>query len=332
MGEVARRAGVSSATVSRTLSGTRSVGPEIQNRVFAAAEELGYRINLIGRALRQRRSSIVGLVVPDFDNPFFSTLAHHLSRVFAPSGIDLHMFSADGSLVSELRGVQSFIDRQVDALVVVPVHEVASQSNIALAAAAVVTVQVDRRVPLTGGHFIGCSNRRGMRLIEEHVAADVDTVRQPVTYIGAQPYSSSAHERLDGFRACFGKRTPTLLGSFDPAWGQEAASRLFEGGMRSGTIVTAADVIAIGVLNRLQSLGLSIPEDFRVIGFDGIRIGQLAHPTLTTVRQPFEEMSQAIRDIIAARLADPGSDQPRSTRVTPTLVIGESSPTTPTLR
>jgi LacI family transcriptional regulator len=90
-------------------------------------------------------------------------------------------------------------------------------------------------------------------------------------------------------------------------------------------IVTAADVIAMGVLSRLQSSGMRIPEDFRVIGFDGIGITRLAHPTLTTVRQPFEEMSQAIRDIIETQLKDSG--QPQSIRMKPTLVIGESSPT-----
>lgn len=329
MADVARHAGVSTATVSRALSGTRPMDPALQARVLAAADALGYRINLIGRALRRRRTSIVGLVVPDLDNPFFATLAHHLGRAFAPSGTDLLTFNADSSLPAELRGVQSFVDRQVDALIVVPVHETASQPSIELAARSVLTVQLDRRVPRTGGHFVGCSNRRGMRLIADHVAADVDITSQPVAYVGAEPTSSAAHERLDAFRATFGTDAASYLGSFDASWGQEAADRLLGDGWRSGTIITAADIIAIGVLSRLQSCGMRIPDEFRVIGFDGIGVTRLVHPTLTTVRQPFEKMSQAIHDLIEARLEDPGSDPPRSVRLTPTLVIGESSPARP---
>jgi LacI family transcriptional regulator len=81
MSDVARLAGVSVATVSRTLSGTRAVDPALQRKVTDAAEQLGYQVNLVGRALRQTRTSTVGLVVPDLDNPYFSALAQQLFKV-----------------------------------------------------------------------------------------------------------------------------------------------------------------------------------------------------------------------------------------------------------
>src|SRR5688572_2216121 len=102
MADVARHAGVSPATVSRALSGTRPMSPAIRTKVIEAADELGYRVNLVGRMLRQRRSSTAGLIVPDLDNPFFCALAQHLSRTFAPSGLDLMIFSADTDLETEL--------------------------------------------------------------------------------------------------------------------------------------------------------------------------------------------------------------------------------------
>jgi LacI family transcriptional regulator len=325
--EVARRAGVSSATVSRTLNGIRDVDPALQTRVLEAAAELGYRVNLLGRALRQRRTATVGLLVPDLENPFFSCIAQHLARAFAAPGIDLLVFSSDSSLETEERGIRSFVGRQVDALVVIPVHEVDSGANIHLAASAVGTVQLDRRVPRTPAHFVGVDNRRGMRLVHDHVSAAVDLERQPVVYVGAEPESSTAHERLDAFVQLFGTDAPVRLGSFDVTWGQAAAEALVADGWRTGTVVTAADVIAVGLMHRLQSLGRRVPEDFRVVGFDGIGgATRLAHPDLTTVRQPVERIAQAVRDLVDTR-SDPNSlDRPALRRLRPTLTLGRSSP------
>ena len=320
MADVARLAGVSVATVSRTLSGTRAVDPAMQERVTLAAEQLGYQVNLVGRALRQTRSSTVGLVVPDLDNPYFSALAQQLSRAFSDPGIDLLVFSADGSLETEARGVRSFLGRQVDALVLIPVHEERSEATVSAAAAAVHTIQLDRRVPGTEASYIGVSNKAGMRLVHDHITEVVDLDTHPVVYVGANPDSSSAHERLDGIKRLFSPEVPTLLGDFSVAWGRTAAAQLLDDGWTGGTIVTAADVIALGVLAHLLHEGRSVPGEFRVIGFDGIGAAALAHPSLTTVRQPVEEMARSIRSLIKF-------DEKRSSRwFVPELVLGETSP------
>ena len=166
-----------------------------------------------------------------------------------------------------------------------------------------------------------------MALVAAHIARDVDIESQePVVYVGATPGPSSGHERLSAFQEAFG-RCPTLLGSFDAGWGQTAAEQLLDQGTMSGTVVAAADVIALGVLSRLHSLGFRVPEDFRVIGFDGIGVSHLAQPTLTTVRQPVEEISQVILDLVTQGLTE---GQRRGERemieIEPELVIGESSP------
>lgn len=320
MADVARLAGVSVATVSRTLSGTRAVDPDMQRRVTEAAEQLGYRVNLVGRALRQTRTSTVGLIVPDLENPYFSALAQQLARAFSDPGIDLLVFSADGSLETEARGVRSFLGRQVDALVLIPVHEQLSETSVAAAAAAVHTIQLDRRVPGTAASYVGVSNRAGMRLIHEHITASVDVSTHPVVYVGSTPTSSSAHERLDGIRRWFAPDIPTFLGDFSAAWGREAAARIIAQGWTSATIVTAADVIALGVLAHLLHQGRSVPEEFRVIGFDGIGAAALAHPSLTTVRQPVERMARSIRRLIES------DDEPSSHWFKPDLVLGATSP------
>lgn len=320
MADVARRAGVSVATVSRTLSGVRGVDPAMQQRVTAAAEELGYRVNLVGRALRQTRSATVGLVVPDLDNPYFSALAQQLSRAFSEPDIDLLVFSADSSLETEARGVRSFLGRQVDALVLIPVHEERSEPTVSAAAAAVHTVQLDRRVPSTAASYVGVSNRAGMRLVHEHVTASVDLDTHPVVYIGATADTSSARERLEGVRRWFAPDVPALLGDFSAAWGRTAAARLLDDGWTAATIVTAADVIALGVLAHLLHQGRSVPDEFRVVGFDGIGAAALAHPPLTTVRQPVEQMARSIRSLVET------GAEPVVQWFEPDLVVGATSP------
>ena len=320
MADVARLAGVSVATVSRTLSGTRSVDPAMQRRVTEAAEQLGYHVNLVGRALRQTRTSTVGLIVPDLDNPYFSALAQQLSRAFSDPGIDLLVFSADGSLETEARGVRSFLGRQVDALVLIPVHEQLSEPAVSAAAAAVHTIQLDRRVQGTAASYVGVSNRAGMRLVHEHIATAVDVGTHPVVYVGATPDSSSAHERLDGMRQYFSPDVPALLGDFSAAWGREAAARILADGWTGATVVTAADVIALGVLAHLLHEGRSVPDEFRIVGFDGIGAAALAHPSLTTVRQPVEKMARSIRSLVES------DDRPSSRWFKPDLVLGKTSP------
>lgn len=328
MADVAQAAGVSIATVSRALSGNRPMSDELREQVLEAARTLGYQVNLVGRTLRQQRSFTVGLIVPDLDNPFFSSLTQSLSRAFAPSAIDLLVFSADSDLATERRGIKSFIGRQVDALVIIPTHERKSARNIELVARSVLTVELDRRVASPDTHYVGCDNTHGMRLVHDHLVTDVDLDAQPVVFVGASRDSSSGRERLAGFRRWF-KGQPVLLGSFNVEWGQQAADELLAMGLRSATIVTAADVIALGAMSRLQADGFRVPEDFRVIGFDGVGVFNLAHPTLTTVRQPVEQMSQAIVDLVLQGTSADAPPPPGQVLFKPTLVYGESSPARP---
>lgn len=326
MQDVAAHVGVSIATVSRALNGNRPMSAELRGQVLAAAESLGYRVNLLGRALRVRRTFSLGLVVPDLENPFFSALAQQVSRSFSRSNIDVFVYSADNDIELEHRGIQTFLGRQVDGLVIIPSSETDSEDNVLLAHRNVVTVQFDRSVRSAPARFVGCDNRYGMKLVVEHLHRDVDLARQPPIFVGAGPSSSSAHERLDAFE----RAMPTarrLLGSFSFDWGQSAANELIDQGITAGTIVTAADVIALGVVAGVQARGYRVPEDFRVIGFDDIGVSFLAQPALTSVRQPVDRMTSAIVDIVLGNLDnEPAATRSRKKTFRPDLVIRQSSP------
>jgi LacI family transcriptional regulator len=326
--DVAAGARVSIATVSRVLNGNRPVAPELRDRVIAVADELGYTANLLGRALRQGRSHSIGLVVPDLENPFFATLAQEASRSFGRSGIDVYVFSADNDLATERRGIASFLGRRVDGLVLVPCDEIQSAPSVRLASRSIATIQVDRLTPAVETHFVGCDNSHGMRLVIDHVRNAADLGQQPVIFIGARPSASSAHERLDTFAAEF-PAARRILGSFTFEFGNQAMSALLDEGLRSATIITDADVIALGVIASVHMHGGSVPVDFRVTGFDDVGFSALARPTLTTIHQPLREMTDAIAEIIRASFDGGGLPDNVVRRFKPSLIVRESSPAAP---
>lgn len=320
MKDVAEHAGVSMATVSRALSGNRPMSSDLRDRVVEVAEELGYSINLLGRGLRQKRTSSVGLIVPDLDNPFFSGLAQAVSRAFAPSRTDLFVLSADTDIGQELRGVRSFLDRQVDALIIIPCDEAASSEAVAEAANRAMTVQLDRQTTHPA-HFVGCDNRAGMALVAEHLRRLGKDATAPV-YIGGSATSSSENERREGFLQHFPSAT-VLEGSFSVEWGSEAAKELIKSGLKHSTVVTGADVIAVGLMSELLTHGVSIPGQVRVIGFDDIGVSALARPRLTTVRQPVEAMT---RRIASLTIGSRRHSAPARVLFKPDLVARDSSP------
>lgn len=323
--DVAAHAGVSLATASRALSGTRPMSEELRSRVMASAAELNYQVNLLGRALRQQRHPVVGLSVPDLENPFFASLTEHMSRTMRAAGFELLVSSAGGSVEAEAEGVRAFLGRQVHAVVIIACDEAQSAESVQFASSTALTIQFDRRVEGAPATFVGCDNRYGMDLIAEHIHTTAPPAKE-VIFVGAGAKSSSARERLQGFEQHFpGART--MLGTFSLAWGIAAAEQLIEEGTRNATLVAAADIIALGLISGLRSRGIRVPEDFRVIGFDGIGPAAFAHPPLTTVRQPVEDMCASILDLVRADSndLDPGASSPRGKQVLhyePTLICG----------
>lgn len=322
--DVAQHAGVSIATVSRALNGNRPMSEDLRNRVVSSAEALGYQVNLVGRALRKKKTSTLGLIIPDLENPFFSSLAQHISRSFSASEVDVMVASADNETDQELRAVQSFLGRQVDSLVIIPTDERDSAASVKLASQYVPTIQFDRSVPGATAPYIGCDNAAGMRLVHEHLVESVDTDSQPVIFIGGGKSSSSGRERTSSFLGLRPK-SAHFDGHFSFQWGQEAAQKILDAGYRKATIVTAADVIALGVISWLSAKRYRIPKDFRVIGFDDVGVAYLSHPELTTVRQPVEEMTQEIRALLSE--SDNSTRLGSASRVfAPSFAVRGSSP------
>lgn len=319
---VADRAGVSPATASRALTGTRQVAPELVEAVRRAAEELDYRVNHVARALRRQQTLTIGMVVPHIANPFFPRLVQAVERALRGPGYEVFLCDSQDDPHIELQRVKALVDRSVDGLILVPCRS--SESTAAAEAAErVPVVMIDRRVDGLPCDFVATDHAYG-------IASAVDLLircgRTELAFVGAAPTMSSAQERVAAYAAATAgaARERILLGEFTMAWGSEAADLLGRDGMPNG-IVCANDLIALGVVHRLRAEGIDVPGQVAVVGYDDIGFAEVCSPPLTTIRQPVDQLGATAVQMLNTRQLDP-TGVPRVTRLKPALVIRESTP------
>lgn len=299
--DVARRAGVSPAVVSYVLNnGPRPVAEATRRRVLEAIETLGYRPNSVARALRSRRTWSIGLVVPDNSNPFFAQLAHAIEDEAFAHGYSLLLGNASGDPAREESYLQTFQDRKVDGLLVVSnrrTDELATAhqggiplvviSDRPLAGRAVSTVKVD--------------NTEGAWLATTHLVGHGH--RQVACVLGPRD-SAPAVERHAGWQKALrgaGLDAPDEVAvwtEFSRVGGHAAATALLARDPRPTAVFAATDHQAIGVLRAAADLGLEVPGDLAVVGFDGITEADYTVPRLATVRQPVEAMARRAVELL----------------------------------
>lgn len=328
--EVAARAGVSTATVSRALSGRGPVSAEVDRRVRRVAGELGYQVNPIARALRNSRTDTVGMVVPSIGNPFFTSLVRSVEHVLERGGKDLFLCDAQSDPVIEAKRLASLVARNVDGIIVSPTHGMDSAAAVADTAAHLPLVQLDRFVDGTSTDWVGVDDLAAMRLVLDHLYAGG---ARSASFVGSRETNSSSEQRLSGFRRRAGElgiavdQAAVLLGEFSIEWGEEAVARLVAAGPLPEAIVCADDLIALGVTRACRAHGVEVPGQVQVTGFDNIDFSRLSEPALTTVDQPRDRIAaEAVRLLAAASQADSGSPGPAAhIALAPSLVIRDST-------
>ncbi|MCB5909486.1 LacI family DNA-binding transcriptional regulator [Streptomyces pinistramenti] len=325
--DVARASGCSVATVSRVLAGTRPVGAETARAVRDAAERLGYRPNHVARALRSRSTGTVGLVLPQITNPFFPALVRELEHALHAEGRALLLADCDDDPETEAARIGALLDRQVDALLVVPADERRSRPAVAAAAARVPLVLLDRGCGAGVADSVAVDNAAGMTLVLDHLAA---TGRRRPCFVGAAGTASTAVERHAAYEAGVHALGPDAarraeLGDFSVEWGRAAVDRVWPS--RPDALVCANDLIAAGALQQLRRLGADVPGEVAVTGFDDIPLAGLADPALTTVRQPVAELAAEAAGLLVRRPAGAAPAARRAVRLAPRLVVrGSSAP------
>lgn len=324
--DVAERAGVSVATASRAMTGSRNVSAALVSRVHQAALELGYRHNAVARALRRGCTNTVGMVVPEIGNPFFPAIVEAVERHLQITGRDLLLCDAQQDPAIEHKRIMALVDRKVDGLITIPVSGTASHDALAEVAEHMPVVQVDRFVVDYAADWVGVDGNLGMGLAVQHVASLGAT---EIAFVSAALDSTAALERHAGFeraidRLGYSCAWPQLLGTFRAEWGRTAAAALLEGPKLPHAVVCGNDEIAIGVLGEFRRRHVRVPDDVLITGFDDIRFAGLADPPLTTIRQPHDQLASECIRLMDARAADPETPIQRIA-IAPALVVREST-------
>jgi LacI family transcriptional regulator len=322
--QVADRAGVSPTTVSHVLSGKRLVGAETRGAVQAAIRELGYRPNNVARNLRTRRSHMVAVVVPDITNPFYGVLTRGLADAADAAGYGSYVCNTDGLPDREQRLLEDVLDRGADGIVLAS-GEVASSASLGEGVQTPI-VCVGEALDHPFVDLVRADDEVGANAATRHLlargATRIAMIEGPAT--GGFP-------RSEGFRAALQEAgripDPRLLvrGDWTRRGGREAMHVLLAGPERPDAVFCANDLMAIGALDAARELGLRVPEDVRIAGFDDIEAASLVSPALTTIANPAYETGRSAGKLLLDRLQHRHSG-PRRTVVLPCrLVVRETS-------
>lgn len=315
--DVAREAGVSQSTVSRALSGDERVSEETRKRIRKAAKRLGYTPNGHARNLQTQKSNMVGLIMADIANPFYPAVLDLFTQRVHAMGKQLLLISVpEGSTVDDV--LPSMLQYQIDGLIVTSAV-MSSRMRDFLANRKTRVVLFNRSLDDFSVNSVCCENTQASIEVASLLA---ESGHRSVAIIGGHPDTSTHRERYAGFRGELRRRGLSLTGeefgqnSYNG--GYKAAMLLLSRSKRPDAIFCIADVMAFGALDAARSgLGLAVPSDVSIIGFDDVPSAAWPGYNLTTVRQPIEAMVARTLSL----LLDPEDFPPTALRIPGELVI-----------
>lgn len=320
MVDVARRAGVSVATVSHVLNQTRPVRPDTRAAVLGAIDELGYTHNTLARSLVTSRTRSIGLAVSAISNPYFTEILQGVEAGALEAGYSLLIADPHDDPAHERKVVQLLHERQVDGMIVAPSADPAEMVGY-LTRRSVPTVFLDR---LVGDAYdqVCAENTAPVRQLVEHLA---DLGHTRIGLVAGLPGLSTTTERIQGYREGLRARglpfAPELLaGGNSEAEGAEDATRHLLAAPEPPTaLLTANNAMTIGALRALRSMGRDVPRDIALACFDDFSWADLFTPRLTAVAQPSKDLGAAAVRLLLDRLEQPDRP-PRTLRLPCTLV------------
>ena len=312
--DVAREANVSISSISRVINGSKSVSPQLRLRVDAAIEKTGYRPNALARSLIINRTYTVGLVVYDISNPVMAVIAKGINSVCQRSGYTVMICETGGKRETELHLLEKLSQQHIDGLVFSGVSVDRALADRLLAVDyPVVMVNLQESDGQTRIETISCDNCRAMY---DATAMLIASGHRKIAMIGGQEDDYTAGRlRVAGYRQALGEagiEEPEgymQYGDFSFESGYQAMQRIYEECFELPTaVVVASDLMAVGTMKSAVNLGLSVPEDMSIIGFDDSELSRYTTPALSTVRVPYFEEGVQAAETLLARIENPQAE------------------------
>jgi LacI family transcriptional regulator len=288
---IAHRLGLSPSTVGRALADHPRISRETKELVRGTAEELGYVANMPARVMRTGSSHLVGLLVPDVRNSFFSMVAHVLSKCFESEGFHLALSITDDDRDIEMQHVREMVSARVAALVIVP--SAAPRRETLTLLQMVPHVQFLRRVPAIDSDWFGIDEERAMLEATNHL---LGLGHRRIAYIGDTIYPTG-RARYEAFRRAYAEAGCAIeeaqieLGPPIVRFGAEAAARALDRRPAATAVLTASVPATLGVVEQLEARKVDVPGALSVVGFGDGPWHRWWRSGLTTLRLPVEELA-----------------------------------------
>ena len=304
--DVAERAGVSRAAVSRSFTDGASVSAKTRAKVEKAASELGYSPNLLARSLTTRKTQLIGLVSNNFHNPVFLQIFDLLTRGLQDLGLRPLLVNLSDE-IDPARSVRMLRQYSVEGVIVASSHLPEGFARAFRDAGLPVVHAFGRATPTPDVHVVGIDNGLAGRMAAQTLIA---RGYRRIGFMGGPDQASTTQDRLAGFVAAAGAQGVTPLVSFAGAYSFEAGriemARLLRGAPAEAYFC-GDDVLSIGALSAAQDAGLAVPGDLGIIGLNDMAMAGWQNIALTTIHQPFAAIVASSIELIVASFADPGA-------------------------
>lgn len=294
--DIAMMVGVSVATVSNALNGKRNVGPAVRQKILRAARDLGYRPNRAAQAMRTGQTQTIGLMLPDLTNPYFPDLAQSVESTARKAGLLVFLIDVQGSSEVESGGFDLLAQHAVDGMIWCPFGR---QSPPGLERFSAPIVLIDR--PRAGFDVVHADYLMGGRLLAEYV---LRMGHSSIGLLSGPQGLASARLRREGFVKAFPRDINICWEANVPFTGNlsKDAMNVLTNRKSATLIVCGNDLIAISAMRFLGQLGLNVPDDVSVTGFDNIKWSDVVTPRLTTIAQPVTAIGAKAVELLRERM------------------------------
>ena len=328
--DVASRAGVSAATVSRVLNNQPNVTPQLRTRVLEAIEQLNYQRNRVAQSLRVKSRQILGLIIPDIRNSFFTAVARGVEDVAYEHGYSLVLCNTDEDPARERLYLDIMLAERVAGTIVAPVAEVDNHCHVLLDDG-IPVVAMDRRMRDLDVDTVVVTNFAGAYQAVSHL---IQEGHRRIGFIGGILQATTGRERYEAYKKALDDHGISLeedlmtVGDSRQDSGYRLALQLLGLKEPPTALFAANNRMVLGALIAIQERGLRIPQNIAVVGFDDMPWAALLNPPLTVVAQPTYELGQMATEMLIARIAAPNRPIQNITLNT-TLIVRKSSSVRP---
>ncbi|EGU6979149.1 substrate-binding domain-containing protein [Vibrio parahaemolyticus] len=327
MKDIAKLAGVSTSTVSHVINKTRFVSEEISERVNNAAKELNYYApSALARSLKVNRTKTIGMLVTTSTNPFFGEVVKGVERSCYHKGYSLILCNTEGDNERMRQSINTLLQKRVDGLILMCSSLEGERIDVFERYPDIPVVVMDWGPMLFTSDKIQDNSLRGGYLAAKYL---IDCGHTEIGCITGPLIKHQAQMRYEGYKRAMNEAglefnaNWIIESDFECEGGYQAFKKMAERGTLPSSIFVSNDMMAMGVINAANELGIKVPDDLSIIGYDDIHIAKFMSPSLTTIHQPKYRLGKAAVETLVRRLDDK-SNEAQVVQLEPTLVVRNS--------